>query len=356
MALYKRANSKYWWMKFFFGGELVQQSTKCSNKRDALTVEAAFRHELALGRIGIEPRREVPTFENAVEDFLEWAKTEHKSSPTYRRYFFACTPLKKFFGKKKVDAVDKTMIEKYIAWRSDQPSRKTGVALDNATINRELLTVKKIFRRLLEAQVIRYNPGDAIKRLPEADPPYYVLNAKEEKIYLLACPPPLADVAVLILETGSRPSEVANIRRQDVFLSQDYFQVVKGKTKSARRKVFLTAKAKAVLSDRLKRFQGEFLFPFNDADGERPNTTDALDKMHAQTMEKLAFRFRLYDCRHSCASRLLEKGKVDLVTLAAILGHNSLRMVMRYAHPSENHKAEAIKRMDRTKIKGVKAV
>ncbi len=28
MALYKRPNSKFWWMKFTFDGELVQQSTK----------------------------------------------------------------------------------------------------------------------------------------------------------------------------------------------------------------------------------------------------------------------------------------------------------------------------------------
>jgi spore germination protein GerM len=70
MALYKRPNSKYWWMKFFFDGEFVQQSTKCSNKRDALQVEAAFRHELALGRIGIEPKVKAPTFKQAVDDFL----------------------------------------------------------------------------------------------------------------------------------------------------------------------------------------------------------------------------------------------------------------------------------------------
>ncbi len=41
MGLYKRPNSKFWWMKFTFAGELVQQSTKCKDKRDAAEVEAA---------------------------------------------------------------------------------------------------------------------------------------------------------------------------------------------------------------------------------------------------------------------------------------------------------------------------
>ena len=49
MALYKRPDSKFWWMKFHFDGELVQRSTQVSNKRDAVTVENAFRSQLALG-------------------------------------------------------------------------------------------------------------------------------------------------------------------------------------------------------------------------------------------------------------------------------------------------------------------
>jgi len=40
---------------------------------------------------------------------------------------------------------------------------------------------------------------------------------------------------------------------------------------------------------------------------------------------------------------------VDLLVLASILGHGSLKMVMRYAHPSEDFKADAIKRMEQNR-------
>ncbi len=60
-------------------------------------------------------------------------------------------------------------------------------------------------------------------------------------------------------------------------------------------------------------------------------------------------KFRLYDCRHTFATRAVENG-VDLVVLASILGHSSLRMVMRYSHPSEAFKADAIKRMEKAKL------
>ncbi|CAN5852962.1 MAG: hypothetical protein H0X49_14760 [Acidobacteria bacterium] len=45
------------------------------------------------------------------------------------------------------------------------------------------------------------------------------------------------------------------------------------------------------------------------------------------------------------ASRAVEDG-IDLLVLASILGHSNLKMVMRYAHPSETFKADAIKRME----------
>ena len=36
-----------------------------------------------------------------------------------------------------------------------------------------------------------------------------------------------------------------------------------------------------------------------------------------------------------------------MATLAALLGHSKLNMVMRYAHPQEKHQADAVKRLER---------
>jgi site-specific recombinase XerD len=36
---------------------------------------------------------------------------------------------------------------------------------------------------------------------------------------------------------------------------------------------------------------------------------------------------------------------MDLATLAALLGHSKLAMVTRYAHPTEAHQFEAVKKL-----------
>jgi integrase len=105
----------------------------------------------------------------------------------------------------------------------------------------------------------------------------------------------------------------------------------------------LSDRAQAVLRYRMEKFTGENLFPQNDVDGR--NATLTLDRSHVDTIKKLGFKFRLYDARHTFASRAVEDG-IDLLVVASILGHCSLKMVMRYAHPSESFKADAIKKME----------
>jgi integrase len=138
--------------------------------------------------------------------------------------------------------------------------------------------------------------------------------------------------------------------KDEIFLSQGYLKVTKGKTRSSIRRVHLTDKAKKVLSARMNKFDGEYLFPQNDKDGQK--ATYNLIQWHLKTIRRLGFNFRLYDCRHTFATRAVEKG-IDLVVLASILGHANLKMKMRYVHPSEKQKADAIRKMETVSAKAV---
>ena len=45
---------------------------------------------------------------------------------------------------------------------------------------------------------------------------------------------------------------------------------------------------------------------------------------------------------------------VDLVTLAAMLGHSKLAMVTRYCHPTEEHQFEAMRKVENFVAGGLK--
>lgn len=349
MAIFKRPNSKYYWMKFYFDGELIQQSTKCSNKRDAQTVESAYRTQLALGKIGIKPKKEIPIFADAALAFLEWTKISYQKS-TQRREGFAVQVLVDYFGKRKVDAIEAKDVEQFVVWRKNQESRKRNHGngkITRGTVNRELIILKKIFKRLVNEETLQSNPARTVKLLKENDASFHVITDDEERLYLMACPQPLQDVAILMLETGMRCGEIYRIKRSEVFLEKGLLKVTKGKTKASVRQVHLSEKAMSVLRLRLQKFKGENLFPQNDEDS-RPATI-GIEKMHSRTLERLKMNFRLYDCRHTFASRAVENG-IDLLTLSQILGHNGLKTISRYAHPSESYKADAIKKMQNRKF------
>ena len=87
-----------------------------------------------------------------------------------------------------------------------------------------------------------------------------------------------------------------------------------------------------ILRERLKTPGCPYVFPCEtDADRPIPKVNNAHDR--AVRDSKVA-PFRLYDLRHTWATRAAEAG-IDLVTLAAMLGHSRIQMVMRYAHPTQ---------------------
>jgi len=150
------------------------------------------------------------------------------------------------------------------------------------------------------------------------------------------------DVATLMLETGMRPEEVYRIRPESVNLAENYVFNPYGKTKAAKRRIKLTATAKSILAKRLANCEA-FIFPC-ETDSTRP--LPGIQSAHARALrESKVAPFRPYDCRHTWATRAVEAG-VDLVTLAAMLGHSKINMVLRYAHPTQEHQARAMDKME----------
>jgi integrase len=141
-----------------------------------------------------------------------------------------------------------------------------------------------------------------------------------------------------------RPEEVFNLKRDDVNLGDAFLTIHRGKTPAARRRISLTKAAATMLRARLAAYVGSpYVYPHSD-DPARPLPNVHGAHHRALTNSKVA-PFRLYDLRHTWATRAAECG-IDPVTLAAMLGHSRIQMVLRYAHPTQIHQTSAMERLE----------
>jgi integrase len=345
VRLYKR--DKTWWFSLEFEGKRYQKTTKEKNRVKAEGIASAFRTALAQRRVGIIERKPAPLFSDAMKAFLEWSKEEHKEHPnTYVRYKTSSKPLLTFlkFKAKPIDEITAATIEDYKAHRGRQMSKRTEKAVTPATINRELACLKSMFFHAQKADKHILNPVCEIEFLAENNEQMRVLTFDQQRKYLAVASPTLKDIATLMIETGMRPEEVCRIQKKNVSLHGDdaYVYIPFGKTKAARRRVPLNSAAAAILQARFAK--DNYLFPHRSDTG-KPMLK--VNNAHTTALKNSEVPyFRLYDCRHTFATRAVENG-MDMATLAAILGHSKLNMVMRYAHPQERHKADAMKKLEK---------
>ena len=61
---------------------------------------------------------------------------------------------------------------------------------------------------------------------------------------------------------------------------------------------------------------------------------DVKNSFRAACKEAKIKGLRFHDLRHTAATKMVEAG-VDIATVSKILGHSSIMMTMRYAHPGE---------------------
>jgi integrase len=178
-----------------------------------------------------------------------------------------------------------------------------------------------------------------------------VLSHTLQPKYLAATPQPLQDVAVLILESGIRPGEAANLPWADVYLQPavrakfGYIAIRHGKSKNAKRNLSLTARASEMLKARKAAAKSAWVFPGDSPDAAILGTS--LDHQHDDVRKaiKLPADFVIHSLRHTMLTRLGEAG-ADAFTIMRIAGHSSVTVSQRYVHPTPEGMERAFERLE----------
>ena len=350
MAIYRRG--KIWWFTFEFQGRRVQESSGFTNKTAALRAEAKRRSELLDRRAGFSQQKLAPKFEEHVEKFLAWSKQQHRAK-TRELHGTNCDTLLRFFRGCWLDDITPGMVEDFKSARAGEARRNTkdGSIISPATVNRALTTLKKLFNHAEKCGYRLSNPTRGVDFLDEGPGRMRVVSFPEEITYLKEASQPLKDIAQIILDTGLRPEEVFRIRVENLdFTARTIFNPF-GKTKAARRKVTMTADVLDLLKKRAKDAKGAFVFTSR---GNPDQPIGSVRKAHDAAVENAGIEdhFRLYDLRHTFATRAVAAG-VDLPTLSAILGHTAITMTMRYVHPAEEQKRVAAGKLEGFRLAGI---
>lgn len=144
-----------------------------------------------------------------------------------------------------------------------------------------------------------------------------------------------------LLHSGMRPGEAAGLSWQQVDLEKRRVLLEETKNQDAR-SVPLTEAVVAALLDIKAQSNMVFMAKAPAAKYEQTTPNQALRPAfdHARKRAGLDW-LRMHDLRHTAASWLIMRG-TDIRTLAAILGHRTLQMVLRYTHLLDEHQAVAL--------------
>jgi integrase len=294
-------------------------------------------------------REPSPTFSAFAKRFLEHVKSRHENKPqTVQFYTAKLGRLLEYppITNTRLDRIDEGAIEGYVVARR--------ATVGPATVNRELATLRRMLRLAHEWREIQRVPR--IRLLPGGRVRDFVLSRKQEQVYLAACPQPLKDIAVLMLETGLRIGEALHLEWPDVTLSPvngsrfGYLPVREGKSKNAQRIIPLTDRAAAMLRERKKSKSSGFAFASREG---KPYLGTSMNHLHRNALAPIvkgkrrplfAGDFVLHSLRHTMLTRLGESG-VDAFTIMRIAGHSSIVVSQRYIHPTPEAVERAFERL-----------
>jgi hypothetical protein len=129
MTVYKRAGSKYWWIRLERNGKVVQESSEKLTKREAKLVEAARRIEVWPE---LEGGKEMPTLvEFTRQLFPFWTRELKQRTAGYYKDAFAHLVDFDALAHARLDDINPRLIEQFKAHRQEH---KAGVVNVNHSL------------------------------------------------------------------------------------------------------------------------------------------------------------------------------------------------------------------------------
>jgi integrase len=323
----RRARPWYWqerkaWTVTINGvRRTLAKGPKAKTKQEA---EKEF-HRLMLAEGRVETERSRMTVRDLIDLYLLHAEGQanrgEKEMDTYRAYHRFLVSAAKAIGNIRVVEVRP---KDFLRW-ADRPTW-------GPTMRHSALTVAKVaFNWARKVGHVDTNPLTGME-LPRARERELIpTHGQVDAIFAAAWGQPFRDFLMALRETGCRPNEIATLTCDRVNLPAGTWRVwskTRWKTGEDFRPVYLTP-AMVELTRQLMERHGTGLV-FRNSQG-RQWTKGPISYRFVRLQRKLGFgkECTAYAFRHLYITDALERG-VNPATVAELVGHKSLNMIMRY--------------------------
>lgn len=325
MSLYKRKDSKYYWVKIAINGQKpVYESTGTTDRQQAREYEAKRLNEIwEQSRLGIKPRY---LWEEAVVKYID--ETSHSKSHSTDLTFFRW--LSKYLDGVYLNDINRALLDRITSIRKKEGN------VSNGTVNRYMQVVSRVLRRAaLDWEWI--DKAVKVRSLPEPKIRIRFLTSEEAARLINELPPHLEAMVRFSLATGLRKSNVTKLMWSQVNLQDRRAWIHADQAKGKRAiPVPLSSEAVEVLRKELFKHPTH-VFTFRG----KPLTQVNTKAWHAALKRAGIVDFRWHDLRHTWASWHVQNG-TPIYVLKELGGWADMDMVQKYAHLSPGHLSQHV--------------
>lgn len=221
------------------------------------------------------------------------------------------------------------------------------------TVNRYIQTFKAMMTKALEWDLITSEQLMKLRKIKLVDERHNrrndFLSREEAETLINVAEPLIKPIIIAALQTGMRKGEILGLKWSQVDLVHKVIHLPKTKSGEPRSLPINNQLYATLCEPKVKNIDSDAYVFVNPDTKTRWSDLKSLFR-RAVKRAKLSHRgIVFHHLRHTVASWLVMAG-VPLMTVAKVLGHADIKMVMRYAHLSPEHMNAAMSVLDGNQI------
>jgi integrase len=351
MATYQRG--KYWWYRFRFAGERIDEPTKSTSRTVAKEAERQHRRALEAGYNNFKEVRQnrVRILEEIIDEYLTGYRLRYRSA-TFAEY--ALGHVKRLLGTKIVADITEISVLRYQEDRLREKAAPKSINEEVRFLLKMLGDPGEVIRaHLKKTKQLKLTVHKQIgKAFDSEETQNLATNAKSSRS------PHMYPAFMLARNGGLRDTEIKTLTWGQINFVAKTVQVGRAKSEAGEGRIVpLNSEAYQALVDHrawyLKRF-GEmrdgvreirdewYVFPWGKPRPSDPARHITSFKTAWKTTRRNAkVKGRWHDNRHTLITEMAENGAGD-ETIMSIAGHVDRQMLRHYSHIRMKAKREAV--------------